>query len=65
MLPRAPLSPRDPLAVVWTGEEVLVWGDTDRGDRRTTLRRLGGVSVRPHPDDVEDAEEGEPRSTLP
>jgi hypothetical protein len=30
MLPASPLSPRVPVAVVWTGSEVLVWGDTSR-----------------------------------
>ncbi len=30
MLPPSPLSPRAPVAVVWTGSEVLVWGDTSR-----------------------------------
>lgn len=30
VLPPAPLSPRMPAAVVWTGSEVLVWGSDDR-----------------------------------
>jgi hypothetical protein len=30
MLPPAPLGPRVPVAAVWTGREVLVWGDASR-----------------------------------
>jgi hypothetical protein len=30
ILPPSPLSPRLPVAVVWTGREVVVWGDTER-----------------------------------
>lgn len=30
MLPQAPLAAASPLATVWTGEEMLVWGSTDR-----------------------------------
>jgi hypothetical protein len=32
MLPAAPLSARTPFSV-WTGEELIVWGSTDRSDR--------------------------------
>ena len=30
MLPRAPLGPRRPAAAVWTGREVLLWGNASR-----------------------------------
>jgi hypothetical protein len=33
MLPPAPLSHRTPAAVVWTGSEVVVWGDMSRARR--------------------------------
>jgi hypothetical protein len=47
LLPDAPLSERAPLATVWTGTEMIVWGSTDRGDDEGIL---DGASFNPSSD---------------